>query len=154
MSNNFKQNSSNTQWMSVDLFVSCTHYDDDVEVDPKDWIMAETDRKTRMLTGAVKECEKVRRERIAFAEKLKELEHRDQYTAAVLGNLQDGQQCTNSWLFEGEQRFPIACPEEPGGGLSVSKEPAERRLRQDDHDEVMLSGMNDAEMYQASAELF
>ena len=78
MSNNFKQNSSNTQWMSVDLFLSCNHYDDDVEVDPKDWTMAETDRKTGMLTGAVKECEKVERERIAIAEKFKELEHRDQ----------------------------------------------------------------------------
>ena len=50
--------------------------------------------------------------------------------------------------------FLLPVPQEPGGGLSVGKEPAERRLRQDDHDEVMLSGMNDAEMYQASAELF
>ena len=72
---------------------------DDFEVlDQGNWITAETalgmsTEMQKMKSRAVEECfSQIQRERIAIAEQLGELERREQFTAAVLGDLSEDQQ--------------------------------------------------------------
>ena len=77
--------------------------DDFEDMDQRDWIMDETElesltQKQKMNSRAVELCEKVHRERIAVAETTHGLEQREPCTAAVPGDLSDGQQTVCEFL--------------------------------------------------------
>ena len=153
-------------YVASDILGAATHlsllsddeYDDVLEdTDHKDCVMAEPKvdmltEKQKMQSRAVEECEKIQRERIEIAEKLKEREQREPHSAAVLGDLSDGQQNVYELLvlrrratlsvreagrgFESVSSSPTNPPDpvetqsvwKLEKGPAVGREPAERRL--------------------------
>ena len=80
-----------------------------------------------MKSRAFQECEKIQCRRIAIAEKFKELETREQCTAAVLGDSSDGQLNVHELLALGKATLSVR---EAARGSEIAKTtPQKTRFR-------------------------